>query len=104
LAKEAATEREVLAALCCPEVKIEMAKQKAQLGAEDSMGWWNQGQMAAETKNRRLKTIPPNTSDEENYQIRKMKTQRASYLRSEGKTQPRRGHTSALHRSRASPR
>jgi hypothetical protein len=44
-------------------------------------------------------SLGPNTSDEENYQIRKMKTQRASYLRSEGKTQPRRGHTSASHRS-----
>jgi hypothetical protein len=87
-------------------VKIEMAKQKAQLGARGLHGLVESRPDGGRNQEQKTKnhSLGPNTSDEENYQIRKMKTQRTSYLRSEGKTQPRRGHTSASHRSRSSPR
>jgi hypothetical protein len=77
-AKEAATEREVLAALCCSEMKIEMAKQKAQLGARGLHGLVESRPDGGRNQEQKTKnhSLGPNTSDEENYQIRKMKTQR----------------------------
>jgi hypothetical protein len=66
-------EKEVLTALCCSEMRTEMAKQKVQLGARGLHGLVESGPDGGRNQEQKTENHPigPNTSDKEKYQIRK---------------------------------